>query len=150
MWQLISGVTFPSPEIIADSPDIYRIEWVPGVSRWYQEVTMACLEPLPENRPTAEEIGLIMRKIASKTNKSIAQDEGWKTYVINRRQKCELHLQQFNASRATKLGEPTTTASRVYTLNEFSQTSELLLVNVPFHHRPFDADSIAFNIESCK
>jgi hypothetical protein len=139
MWQLVSGVIFPSPEIIADSPDVYRIEWVPGISRWYQEVTMACLEPLPVNRPTAEEIGLITRKIASSLAINNEEDEGWRTYVYNRRQKCNLHLQKFEDSIST--------ASRVYTLDEFSKTSDLLLSNVPFHYRKFDADSTAFNIE---
>lgn len=143
MWQLVSGVIFPSPDIIATNPDLYRIEWVPGVSRWYQEVTMACLEPYPENRPTAEEIGLIVRKIASTTSKMAIADEGWRAYVNSRRQKCSAHLQHF-------VSEGPSTASRVYTLSEFSQTSDLLLKNVPFHYRLFDADSIAFSIESNK
>lgn len=143
MWQLMSGVIFPSPEIITANPDFYRIEWVPGVSRWYQEVTMACLEPFPENRPTAEEIGLIVRKIASTTSKTTIADEGWRAYVNSRRQKCSAHQQHF-------VTEGPSTASRVYTLSEFSQTSDLLLKNVPFHYRLFDADSIAFSIESNK
>jgi hypothetical protein len=143
MWQLISGVIFPTPEIIATAPDLYRIEWVPGVSRWYQEVAMACLEPLPENRPTAEEIGLIMRKIATATSKTALADEGWRAYVNSRRQKCDLHMQHF-------VNDGPSTASRVYTLSEFSKTTESLLKNVPFHYRRFDADSIAFSIESTK
>ncbi|KAL7321717.1 hypothetical protein PS15m_001454 [Mucor circinelloides] len=143
MWQLVSGVIFPAPEIIATNPDLYRIEWVPGVSRWYQEVTMACLEPFPENRPTAEEIGLIVRKIASTTSKTAIADEGWRAYVNSRRQKCSAHMQHF-------VSDGPSTASRVYTLSEFSQTSDLLLKNVPFHYRLFDADSIAFSIESNK
>lgn len=143
MWQLISGVIFPTPEIVATAPDLYRFEWVPGVSRWYQEVTMACLEPLPENRPTAEEIGLIMRKIASTTTDTALADEGWRAYVNSRRLKCDSHQQHI-------VHDGPSSVSRVYTLSEFSKTTELLLQNVPFHCRPFDADNIAFNIESIK
>ncbi|KAI9481708.1 MAG: kinase-like domain-containing protein [Benjaminiella poitrasii] len=143
MWQLVSGVIFPTPEIIATAPDLYRIEWVPGVSRWYQEVTMACLEPFPENRPKAEEIYLLLRKIAATTSKTALADEGWRSYVNSRRQKCEQHQQHF-------VSDGPSTASRVYTLNEFSKTSELLLKNVPFHYRLFNADSIAYNIDSKK
>lgn len=143
MWQLVSGVIFPTPEIIDTAPDVYRIEWVPGVSRWYQEITMACLEPLPENRPTAEEIALLLSKIVATTNKTEIADEGWRAYANMRRQKCETHLSQF-------VSEGPSTASRVYTLNEFSKTSDLLLKNVPFHYRHFDPDTVAFNIESNK
>ncbi|KAI7899207.1 kinase-like domain-containing protein [Cokeromyces recurvatus] len=141
MWQLVSGVIFPTPEILATAPDVYRIEWVPGVSRWYQEVTMACLEPFPENRPTAKEIYLLLRKIAATTSKTALADEGWRAYVNSRRQKCELHQQHF-------ISEGPSSASRLYTLGEFSKTSEPLLKNVPFHYRLFNADSIAYNIES--
>ena len=145
MWQLISGVIFPSPEVLRDAPDLYRIEWVPGISRWYQEVTMACLEPLPENRPSAEEIGLIMRKIATPTHEMAPLDDGWRDYVKNRRQKCQYHLNLYQL-----ITTETISASRVYALDDFSFTTELLLENVPFHHRHFDADSIAFSIESNK
>ncbi|KAI8981924.1 kinase-like domain-containing protein [Mycotypha africana] len=143
MWQLVSGVIFPTPEIIESAPDLYRIEWVPGVSRWYQEVTMACLEPYPENRPTAEEIHLIASKIAASTSKTALADEGWRAYVRSRRQKCESHMQHF-------VSEDLSTASRLYTLNDITNIGELLLKNVPFHYRHFDAESIAFNIESNK
>lgn len=125
MWQLISGVLFPPPHVLIDFPDLYKIEWVPGICQWYQQVTMACLEPLPENRPTAEEIGLIIRK-AVNTDSS---HKDWRAYLNNR----QLHRQQ------------NTSASRLYTLNEIS--SPLLFNNISFSHRPFDADCIAFQVE---
>jgi serine/threonine protein kinase len=36
IWQLVSKVVFPSPEIMLSNPDVYRIEPVPGVAKWYE------------------------------------------------------------------------------------------------------------------
>lgn len=36
IWQLVSKVVFPSPEIMLSNPDVYRIEPVPGVPKWYE------------------------------------------------------------------------------------------------------------------
>lgn len=132
MWQLISGVLFPSPEVLLASPELYSIEWVPGVCQWYQQVTMACLEPQPENRPTAEEIGLILRKAG---NVSSSSPTDWKAYVTKRQE--QLVSQQNNTTG--------TTCSRLYTLEECA-LSRSLFSHVSFTNRPFDADSIAFQV----
>jgi serine/threonine protein kinase len=146
MWQLISGVIFPpSPDVLLGASHIYRIEWVPGVSRWYQELAMACLEPNPEHRPSAEEIGLIARKIAVSCQHQ-EPDQSWISYVVNRQAKTKSHIDKWLDHQDLK---GTATASRVYTLDELPNT-DALLNHVPFHCRPFDPDNISYQIESEK
>jgi hypothetical protein len=146
MWQLISGVIFPpSPDVLLEASHIYRIEWVPGVSRWYQELTMACLEPNPEHRPSAEEIGLIARKIAVSCQHQ-EPDQSWISYVVNRQAKTKFHIDKWLDHQDLK---GTATASRVYTLDELPNT-DALLNHVPFHCRHFDPDNISYQIESEK
>jgi serine/threonine protein kinase len=36
IWQLVSKVVFPSPEIMLSNPEVYRIEPVPSVPKWYE------------------------------------------------------------------------------------------------------------------
>lgn len=166
MWQLISGVVFPSPEVFLDAEDVYRIEWVPGVPRWYQELTMACLEPCPEHRPLAEEVGLIARKFAvsPQSEQMRVHQKDWIAYATRRREACQAHQQRWSnkgtsatsAATSANTGSggdliPTRnkeeddmmmmTPSRVY---EFRNLPSLdTLINLPFHHRPFDAADLS-------
>ncbi|CDS11625.1 hypothetical protein LRAMOSA03888 [Lichtheimia ramosa] len=166
MWQLISGVVFPSPEVFMDAEDVYRIEWVPGVPRWYQELTMACLEPCPEHRPLAEEVGLIARKFAvsPQSEQMRVHQKDWIAYATRRREACQAHQQRWSnkgtsatsAATSANTGSggdliPTRnkeeddmmmmTPSRVY---EFRNLPSLdTLINLPFHHRPFDAADLS-------
>ncbi|KAI8047154.1 kinase-like domain-containing protein [Gilbertella persicaria] len=131
MWQLISGVLFPSPERIEQSPEQYRIEPIPGIPSAYQMICLACLEPVPEHRPTAEEIGSLLRKMAT-VNTPL--DPSWLDYVKRRQTTWDTSM----------------TASRVYTLDAFVTTSELLLKDIKFQHKRFDVDAVAFQIEMNK
>ncbi|KAF7722868.1 mitogen-activated protein kinase kinase kinase 9 [Apophysomyces ossiformis] len=151
MWQLISGVSFPSAEIMLDAPEIYRIEWIPGVPHWYMELIMACLEPRPENRPEAEEIGLIVRNASSPLRHAQLQQD-WADYVQHRRERCKLHWNQLKSATYKKshgkpdivLDMPDTDqgwpASRVYALADIPAPETF--VNLPFHDRPFDTSNI--------
>ena len=93
MWQMVSGIEFPSPELLFDAPDVYKIEWVPGVPDWYQELMMACLEPNPANRPNAEEIGLILRNyaVSPQSEKMQVHQKDWVAYATRRRAECKQH-----------------------------------------------------------
>ncbi|KAI8387942.1 kinase-like domain-containing protein [Radiomyces spectabilis] len=172
MWQLVSGVVFPSPEVIFDAPDVYRLEWVPGVPRWYQELTMACLEPRPENRPDAEVVGLIARKYAV-SSPQLKLDEDWTAYVMRRREQCQSHRRRWLMSTQPINGEDSNgntvslisqtaasgksnssdaetedemmTASRVFTLRQLPLSESL--INMPFHHRPFDEQHLALSMD---
>lgn len=140
MWQLVSGVAFPSPEILFVSPDVYQIEWVPGIPRWYQGLTMACLESRPEHRPDAEEILLITRKFAvspQSPQMQVHQDD-WIPYARRRREDCHAHRKQWSLNQDQQdfhshlLATPDTvmsedekarcimTASRIYTQSDRS------------------------------
>lgn len=169
MWQLISQITFPSPEVLLDAPEIYRIEWLPGVPTWYLELTMACLEPRPENRPDAEEIGLLARKFAAAGPRPQSDDQDWITYVKRRREACQKH--QLDYKRRSHSANPSSTsngltvagtpgqelsmagtaaadddedgasASRLYTLRNLPSTESIF--NLPFHRRLFDPVNIS-------
>ncbi|KAG0167764.1 hypothetical protein DFQ28_005661 [Apophysomyces sp. BC1034] len=151
MWQLVSGVSFPSAEVLLDAPEVYRIEWVPGIPRWYLELMMACLEPRPENRPEAEEIGLIVRKASVSPNR-LQWDQNWIDYMHRRRETCELHWQRWtssvhNRSYATPDAlldlpdaDQSLSASRVYALDKIPSIETF--VNLPFHDRPFDPSNV--------
>ncbi|KAI9311693.1 kinase-like domain-containing protein [Dichotomocladium elegans] len=162
MWQMVSGVVFPSPEVLFDSEDVYRIEWVPGVPRWYQELTMACLEPRPDHRPLAEEVGLIARKfsVSPQSEQMQVHQKDWFAYASQRRRECREHQDQWSLkssmtangdllhARSTQgdkeLQEKATqmmTASRVYTYRSLPSIEPL--INLPFHNRPFDAGSMS-------
>lgn len=39
-WQLVSKVLFPSPDILFDNPEIYRVEPVPGAPKWFEVIIM--------------------------------------------------------------------------------------------------------------
>ncbi|KAI9492871.1 kinase-like domain-containing protein [Zychaea mexicana] len=164
MWQVVSGIEFPSPELLFDAPDVYRVEWIPGVPEWYQELMMACLEPRPENRPTAEEIGLIMRKyaVSTQSDKMQVHQQDWVAYATRRRTECKVHQERWASSQTpsyvngdryrfnNESGEPEAvtmssknekeiqmmTASRVYAFRSLPCTE---FVSLPFHQRPFDA-----------
>lgn len=156
MWQLVSGITFPSPEIILADPTVYRIEWIPGVPRWYLELAMACLEPRPENRPDAEEIGLIARKFAVSPHSPdmLVHHDDWTAYASRRRDEERSHRQRVSPSSPSRTpldansllrvrsppgnaGDENMTASRVYALRSLPSLENM--INMPFHHRPFDA-----------
>ncbi|KAI9302647.1 kinase-like domain-containing protein [Cunninghamella echinulata] len=162
MWQLISRINFPSPEVILDAPEIYRIEWVPGIPTWYFELIMACLEPKPENRPDAEEIGLIARKYAASEQRTSPDDQDWVNYVNRRREACKRHQESYkqrlhhhnvngtltysNAGheqqQISNLNEDEETgASRLYTFRNLPSNESIF--NLPFHHRAFDPSRIS-------
>ncbi|ORX42924.1 kinase-like protein [Hesseltinella vesiculosa] len=164
MWQLVSRIPFPRPEIVLDQTELYKIEWVPGVPQWYMELTMACLEPKPEHRPIAEDVGLIARKYAA-ANKShlLTDDQNWLAYVQQRRQACHAHVQQCKrkwkeqrqqnqqpSANQSALPHPPLEeeddeeigASRLYSFRSLPTFDTFL--SLPFHHRPFDPVNINF------
>ncbi|ORZ23147.1 kinase-like domain-containing protein [Absidia repens] len=173
MWQLISQITFPSPEVLLDAPEIYRIEWLPGVPTWYLELTMACLEPRPENRPDAEEIGLLARKFAAAGPRPQSDDQDWIAYVKRRREACKQHQLDYkrrshsadssstinglttsvNAGQELYMTSATATAFAADDDDDGAGASRLYtlrnlpstepLFNLPFHRRLFDPVNIS-------
>ncbi|KAI8143891.1 kinase-like domain-containing protein [Fennellomyces sp. T-0311] len=155
MWQMISGVEFPAPEVLFDAPGVYRIEPVPGVPEWYQDLTMACLEPCPENRPTAEEIGLIARKytVSPQSDQMQIHQKQWVAYATRRRAECKAHQERWSSNQFTavngerlrinsSIAEKETqmmTASRVYAFRSLPSTDPF--ISLPFRNTPFDASN---------
>ncbi|KAG2219439.1 hypothetical protein INT45_002324 [Circinella minor] len=168
MWQMVSGVEFPSPELLFDAPKVYKIEWVPGVPTWYQELMMACLEPDPTKRPNAEEIGLILRKYAvfPQSEKMQVHQKDWVAYATRRRIECKQHQElwasnqnpssyvngdryRFSSTTTTTTTATATskdekeiqmmTASRVYAFRSLPSTEPF--IQLPFRGRIFDASN---------
>ncbi|KAI8386814.1 kinase-like domain-containing protein [Blakeslea trispora] len=140
MWQLISGISFPSLDIILKASELYQIERIPGVCDEYQALVLACLEPLPEHRPTSEEVASVARKMAMLLDSiSLVDCHAWHTYVHRRQKKCQEHERQYN--------QPLT-ISHMYSLSDIKNPIPLLMKNLTFQHCSFDPVGLTVRLES--
>jgi len=135
IWQLVSKVVFPSPEIILSNPDVYRIEPVPGVPKWYEALYTACLEPNPANRPDADEICSIVRAHNENMPEKCPLDSETIQYVGQRRKACDEHRAE-TVVTIPGSNNPRTSTTRVYTLASLPSTESL--VQLHFTNLPFD------------
>ncbi|KAG1472826.1 hypothetical protein G6F56_001310 [Rhizopus delemar] len=138
LWQLVSKVIFPSPEVLLDKSKqahdhTYRIEPVPGVPEWYQRLCIACLEPRPENRPSALELCNALQPIHNALEFSVPLDRSVTGYIVARRAEVADHLRTLTKVKGA-LSDPTT---RLYTLSSLPSTQSLVLFS--FENRPFEA-----------
>ncbi|KAL0090156.1 kinase-like domain-containing protein [Phycomyces blakesleeanus] len=133
MWQLISGINFPDPEILLSNTNVYRIERIPGVPRWYQDLIIACLEPHPNNRPTSEEVGNITRRFADSESDARISPE-WMAYVVRRRDEIKRSHQGVAKNQAS------VPVSRVYPLRQLQNP---LPIHSSFLNRPLDMASFS-------
>lgn len=138
IWQLVSKVIFPSPEVLLAEggiEDVYRIEPVPGVPEWYEKLYIACMEPQPENRPDTSEICQALQPIHDSLAYSVPLDSKVTEYIVARRAEAAAHTRT-----CTKLKGivPSNTTSRLYTLAHLPSTTAML-APMPFTHRRFSA-----------
>lgn len=132
LWQLVSKVIFPSPDVLMDAEDhVYRIEVVPGLPTWYQKLYIACLEPKPENRPDANEISLALQSIHQGLNFSVPLNRQVTEYIVARRAEAADHLRTY----AKVKGIVSASTTRLYTLSNLPSTQSFL--SLPFQHLPF-------------
>ncbi|KAI9286870.1 kinase-like domain-containing protein [Umbelopsis sp. AD052] len=135
IWQLVAKVVFPSPEIMLSNPEVYRIEPVPGVPKWYEALYTACLEPNPANRPDADEICSIVRSHNEDMPEKSPLDPQVAEYVNQRRKACDEHLAK-TAVTIPGSNNPRTSTTRVYTLASLPPLDSL--VRLHFTNKPFD------------
>ncbi|KAG1310914.1 hypothetical protein G6F64_004204 [Rhizopus arrhizus] len=137
IWQLVSKVIFPSPDVLLDSKGqsaedhVYRIEPVPGVPDWYQKLYVACLEPNPDNRPSASDICHALQPIHNALGFSVPLDRRVTGYIVARRAEVADHLRTFSKLK----GAVSDSTTRLYTLSSLPPTQPLVLL--PFENQSF-------------
>lgn len=138
VWQLVSKVVFPSPDVLLDgtyqNPEdhVYRIEPVPGLPEWYQKLYKACLEPNPDNRPDAHEICQALQPIHNALSFSVPLDRRVTSYIVARRAEVADHLRTYTKVK----GIISSSMTRLYTISNLPSTLSLVLLtfeNAPFH-----------------
>ncbi|KAI8070347.1 kinase-like domain-containing protein [Gongronella butleri] len=141
IWQLVSKVIFPSPDVLLDGAgnatrlddNPYRIEQVDGVPDWYQRLYIACLEPRPENRPDAAELCSVLQAIHDKLDYSVPLDRRVTEYIVARRAEVADHQRTY----AKVKGMVSASTSRLYTLSNLPSTEPLF--SLPFRNITFAA-----------
>ncbi|KAI8367908.1 kinase-like domain-containing protein [Choanephora cucurbitarum] len=137
IWQLVSKVIFPSPDVLLDgaqlSPEdhVYRIEPLPGLPEWYQNLYKACLNPIPDNRPDANEICQALQPIHDALDYSVPLDRRVTGYIVARRAEAADHLRTYTKVK----GLVSSSMTRLYTLSNLPSTQSLVLL--PFENAPF-------------
>lgn len=137
IWQLVSKVIFPSPDVLLDGDrstaedHVYRIESVAGLPSWYTKLYVACLEPKPENRPDAIEIVQALQTIHHDLNYSVPLDRQVTEYIVARRAEAADHLRTY----AKVKGIVSASTTRLYTLSNLPSTQSF--ITLPFQHAPF-------------
>ncbi|KAI8973315.1 kinase-like domain-containing protein [Mycotypha africana] len=154
IWQLVSKVIFPSPDVLLDAgnsnsarsiasknsnsnddgflENVYRIEPVPGLPDWYHDLYISCLEPKPENRPTAAQLCEILRLIHDSLNYSVPLNEKVTEYIVARRAEVADHIRTY----AKIKGIVSASTTRLFTLSNLPSTESF--VRLPFTHKEFD------------
>ncbi|KAH8556620.1 kinase-like domain-containing protein [Umbelopsis sp. PMI_123] len=107
LWQLVSKVLFPASEILLDNPNIYRIEPVPGVPKWFEALYTACLEPTPQHRPNATEILATLTYYSKMAVDEDTDERKMTNYVAERRLACQKHETTQYQKSGTKTGPVT-------------------------------------------
>ncbi|KAI9004566.1 kinase-like domain-containing protein [Phycomyces nitens] len=145
IWQLVSKVIFPSPDVLLDgdrsdhsggqlggsTDHVYRIERVPGLPEWYTQLYTACLEPNPDNRPDANEICQALQNIHENLGFSVPLNRWVTEYIVARRAEVADHVRTY----AKVKGIVSASMTRLYTLSTLPSTAHF--INLPFTHRPF-------------
>ncbi|KAG2233849.1 hypothetical protein INT48_005295 [Thamnidium elegans] len=136
IWQLVSKVIFPSPDVLLDGDrtaedHVYRIEIVPGLPSWYKKLYVACLEPKAENRPDAIEIIQALQSIHHDLNYSVPLDRQVTEYIVARRAEAADHLRTY----AKVKGIVSASTTRLYTLSNLPSTQSF--ITLPFRHATF-------------
>ncbi|KAG0188966.1 hypothetical protein DFQ28_004117 [Apophysomyces sp. BC1034] len=140
IWQLVSKVVFPSPDVLLDgskgdkedqAEHVYRIEPLPGLPLWYQKLFVACLEPRPENRPDATDIYQALQPIHESLSYSVPLDQRVTEYIVARRAEVANHQRTF-AKMKHAISASTT---RLYTLSNLPKTERF--ISLPFTRIPF-------------
>lgn len=138
IWQLVSKVIFPSPDVLLDGDrcaaaedHVYRIETVPGLPSWYKKLYIACLEPKAENRPDAIEIVQALQTIHHDLNYSVPLDRQVTEYIVARRAEAADHLRTY----AKVKGIVSASTTRLYTLSNLPSTQSF--ITLPFSHATF-------------
>lgn len=139
IWQLVSKVIFPSPDVLLDNAaapsnadNAYRIEPVPGLPDWYQKLYVSCLEPKPENRPAAQELCQVLQSIHDGLNMSVPLNRQVAEYIVARRAEVADHLRTFTKIK----GIVSASTTRLYTLSNLPTAEHFVLL--PFTHTSFD------------
>ncbi|ORZ25590.1 kinase-like domain-containing protein [Absidia repens] len=141
IWQLVSKVIFPSPDVLLEGlqdrhhPEthIYRIDPVPGVPSWYTNLYVACLEPLPQHRPTAQDICQALQPIHERLAYSVPLPRAVTEYILARR----AEVADFLRTYAKVKGLVSVSASRLFTQNSLPSTLSFILL--PYNKLPFSA-----------
>ncbi|ORX45714.1 kinase-like protein [Hesseltinella vesiculosa] len=140
IWQLVSKVIFPSPDVLLDGANAaggnvednpYRIEHVEGVPDWYKKLYVSCLEPRPENRPEAAELCVVLQAIHDKLDYSVPLNRRVTEYIVARRAEVADHQRTY----AKVKGMVSASTSRLYTLSNLPSTEHFF--SLPFRHIPF-------------
>jgi serine/threonine protein kinase len=138
IWQLVSKVIFPSPDVLVDggnntefNENPYRVEIVPGVPEWYQKLYVACLEPRPENRPSPKELCSVLQVIHDQLEYSVPLNRTVTDYIVARRAETADHLRTYSKIK----GMVSASTTRLYTLTNLPSTEHF--VSLPFSHAAF-------------
>lgn len=137
IWQLVSKVIFPSPDVMLDDghkkeDHVYRIESVPGLPEWYERLYVACLEPKPENRPDANEISQALQTIHHALDFSVPLDSSVTEYIVARRAEAADHVRTF----AKVKGIVSASTTRLYTLSNLPCTQ--FFISLRFKNEEFE------------
>lgn len=139
IWQLVSKVIFPSPDVLLDGgqnceflENAYRVEPVPGVPEWYQNLYVSCLEPKPENRPTAAQLCELLTSIHDNLDASVPLDRQVTEYIVARRAEVADHLRIYSKIK----GIVSASATRLYTLTNLPSTEHF--ISLPFFNTVFN------------
>lgn len=142
IWQLVSKVIFPSPDVLLDggqnckfADNTYRIEPVLSLPDWYQKLYVSCLEPKPENRPTAMQLCEVLQPIHEALDMSVPLEREVTEYIVARRAEVADHLRIYSKVK----GVVSASTTRLYTLTNLPTTEHY--INLPFSHTTFDVTS---------
>lgn len=137
IWQLVSKVIFPCPDILLgyESESIYRIEPVPGLPDWYQQLYICCLEPKAKNRPTATELCQLLQILHDGLAYSVPLTRQVTEYIVARRAEVADHLRTYKIK-----GTISNSTTRLYTLNNLPSTHNYL--QLPFTNTMFQIGNI--------
>ncbi|GAA5806208.1 hypothetical protein HPULCUR_011739 [Helicostylum pulchrum] len=140
IWQLVSKVIFPSPDVLLDAgqqqnDNAYRIETVPGLPDWYQRLYISCLEPKPENRPSALQLCQVLQSIHDQLAYSVPLGREVTEYIVARRAEVADHMRTYSKIK----GIVSASTTRLFTLTNLPTTEPFVLL--PFNHTKFDTSN---------
>ncbi|ORX50452.1 kinase-like protein [Hesseltinella vesiculosa] len=147
IWQLVSKVIFPSPDVLMDGLEdpahpeshVYRIDLVPGIPAWFSNLYIACLEPLQQHRPGAQEICDALQPIHDRLAYSVPLPRAVTDYILARRAEVASYLRTY----AKVKGLVSASTTRLFSTNNVPSTLPLVLLpynklafSVIWNHQP--------------